>query len=125
MKKIQILIAASMLVFGLAASLGQTTYAHTKVNKSIPADGATVAAGLSEIELHFAGKMRLTVLKITNSGSGEAVSPKSSLPPKFVSQVNIAVPPLVPGDYNVAWIGVGSDGHVMKGEFKFTVAGKP
>ena len=125
MKTIQILIAASILAFGLAGGLGQAAFAHTKVNKSIPADGATVAPGLSKIELHFAGKMRLTVVKINNAGSGEAVSPNSALPAKFVSHVDIAVPPLAAGDYDVSWIGVGSDGHVMKGEFKFSVAGKP
>lgn len=124
MKNIHVSIAVLAMAIVIAGGFGQVTQAHTKVNKSIPEDGASVAPETSKIELHFAGKMRLTVLKIMHAASGEAVSPNDALPSKFVTHVSVDVPPLVAGDYDVNWVGVGTDGHVMTGEFKFSVAEK-
>lgn len=117
-------VMAIPLMFAMLVLPVMSAGAHTKVTTSVPANGATVASKLDEIELQFGGKMRLTVFKVKNTGSGETVSPSAPLPHKFVTHTKIGVPPLETGDYEVSWVGVGADGHVVKGHFKFSVSEK-
>ena len=116
---------AAVLAVALALqAVGSGASAHVKMNKTAPADGATVAPGLTEIRLAFDDAIRMTLVKITKLESKTAVPTTSQLPRKFVTKAKIAVQPLSPGQYKVAWIGVGKDGHVMKGAFSFSVVPK-
>ncbi|MEQ8824251.1 MAG: copper resistance protein CopC [Filomicrobium sp.] len=113
-------IVALILLIVVASS---NAFAHSQMNDSVPADGATVAAGLSQIELKFTDDLRLTLAKI--SRAPEQDSGKLSItriPKAFTSHVTLSVPPLEVGVYTVTWTGVGKDGHVMSGSFSFSVA---
>jgi copper resistance protein C len=95
--------------------------AHAKMNKTVPADGASVAPGLAEIRFAFTDAIRITLVKVTQQESKVTVPPASKLTRTFVTEAKIAFEPLTPGTYAVMWTGVGSDGHVMKGAFSFSV----
>ena len=110
---------AVVLMIGFASIT--SVFAHAKMATTIPADGAYVAAGLSEIELAFTKPMRLTVLKITRSDDGQRVTPSDGLPKTFAKAARIMVPPLTFGAYRVNWTAVANDGHVMSGQFVFTI----
>ncbi|MBU2581452.1 MAG: copper resistance protein CopC [Alphaproteobacteria bacterium] len=114
-------LAVVGLLFALAILPASPAAAHTKVDKSVPADGATLTDAPQRIELQFAGKMRLTVIKITRPDTAAAITPQSTLPTTFVTRADIEIPPLESGSYEVSWVGVGEDGHVMNGSFKFHV----
>lgn len=112
----------SLLAFAIAMS-GSHAFAHSKMNKSVPKDGETVAAGLSQIELKFTNDLRLTLAKILREpGQGAEEIAVTRIPKAFTSNVILSVPPLQAGDYKVTWTGVGKDGHVMNGNFTFTVS---
>ena len=49
-------------LFVMAGTLG--AFAHAKMNASVPKDGATVTAGLSEIQLQFSKPLRLTLIHV-------------------------------------------------------------
>jgi methionine-rich copper-binding protein CopC len=108
-------LAALLVVTAPAAAL-----AHAKMTTSKPADGSTVAAGLSEIELSFSHPLRLSMVHVRD-GNKQDVRLKSELPPSFAPVAKISVDRLTPGSYEVTWTAVAEDGHVMKGSFAFSV----
>lgn len=98
-----------------------TAAAHAKMASSVPEDGATVPAGLSEVQLDFSKPMRLTAVHVTRTGDKQEVAAKGKLPASFQKSAKIALDPLPTGAYEVHWSAVADDGHVMDGTFKFTV----
>jgi len=94
--------------------------AHAGLDQSIPSDGETVKAGVSEVKLQFSEAVRVTLLRLTQAD--DPVEPQSELPTKFVERIMLSVPPLKPGGYKAQWTAVAKDGHVISGTFSFTVA---
>ena len=93
-----------------------------KKKKTQPADGATVSVSPPQIELSFDEAVDLKVSKIEVTGpSGKVVvGPARLMGPKaLVAKVTAAMPDAA---YTVRWqTAAADDGHVSKGEFKFTV----
>ncbi len=115
-------LRTTLLAFAIAMS-GSHAFAHSEMNKSVPKDGEIVAAGLSQIELKFTNDLRLTLAKISREpGEGAEEIAITRIPKAFTSNVTLSVSPLEAGDYKVTWTGVGKDGHVMNGNFTFTVS---
>ncbi len=96
--------------------------AHAKLEKTQPADGATVSVSPLQIQLSFDEEVDLTVSKIEVTGpSGKIVlGPMRLMGPKaLVAKVTAALPDAA---YTVRWqTAAADDGHVSKGAFKFTV----
>ena len=116
----KLLVVALFSLFATSHAL-----AHSKMKTSNPADGATVDAGLTEIELYFSKGIRLTLVKLKHdTASGKQDSVMAKVPKVLSEQAVVTVPPLEAGAYKVSWTGVGEDGHVMKGSFSFNVAAK-
>lgn len=112
----------TLLAFAIAMSVSHA-FAHSEMNKSVPRDGETVAAGLSQIEMEFTNDLRLTLAKISREvGKGAEEIAITRIPKAFTSHVTLSVPSLQAGDYKVTWTGVGKDGHVMSGSFTFAVS---
>jgi copper resistance protein C len=107
----------------LLAMAGAGALAHTKMTASTPADGATVPAGLSQIEMAFSHPMRLTLVRVRRAGDDTDLALKTPLPKTFTDAATASVEALGDGSYEVTWTAVSQDGHVMKGHFAFTVAG--
>jgi methionine-rich copper-binding protein CopC len=97
-------------------------FAHAKMVASVPKDGATVAAGLSEIALEFSKPLRLTLVRVHRGTDDKSIPLASALPTAFAASAKVTVDALAEGNYDVTWIAVAEDGHVMKGSFAFTVA---
>jgi methionine-rich copper-binding protein CopC len=113
-------LAAALVALVLAGTGAALAHAHLK--SSVPADGATVAAGLSQIEMAFSHPMRLTLVRLHRAADDKHVPLAGALPKDFADSAKIAVGALEPGAYDVSWTAVAEDGHVMKGHFAFTVA---
>jgi len=107
-------LSLSLLMLAAAA----TAQAHTHLERSIPADKSRVQAPAA-IEMHFSEVAKLTALTLQKGK--EAAQPIKPLPAKATAEVSVPVPTLAPGDYVVSWRVVGDDGHVMSGNFGFTV----
>ena len=111
--------AAFAALFVMAGTLG--AFAHAKMNTSVPKDGATVPAGLSEIQLQFSKPLRLTLIRVRRVDDQQEIVVSSELPASFVVSAKVAVDALQAGSYEVFWTSVSNDGHVMKGNFAFSV----
>ncbi len=112
--------AALMLMAGAGAA-----FAHAKMTGSVPKDGATVAAGLAQIEMTFSHPMRLTLLRVHRSADDRDVPLNGVLAKTFAQSAKVGIDALTAGAYDVAWTAVSEDGHVMRGRFAFTVADPP
>jgi methionine-rich copper-binding protein CopC len=114
--------SAVMAIVMVTMALG-TAFAHAKMVASVPADGATVPAGLSQIELTFSHPMRLTLVRVRRAADNQDVAVKGALPKAFAAAAKVPLDALTAGAYDVAWTAVSEDGHVMKGHFAFKASG--
>jgi len=95
--------------------------AHTKLEKSEPADGATLSTAPAMVHLFFNEKPDLKVSKVTltgPSGSVELGAAHSMADKDIMAGIKGS---LANGKYTVNWQTAGKDGHVIKGSFSFTV----
>lgn len=123
MKRLGILATTLSLVAGAATVAGASGF-HFALERSVPEADASVSS-VREIRLWF------TQVPQENSASvrlidaaGEAVETgEVTSDPADGKIVFVALQtPLPPGGYTVAWRGIGDDGHVVRGDFAFTVA---
>jgi hypothetical protein len=113
----RILFAFTLVVIGLSAYV----LAHTKLEKSEPAAGATLTQAPKQIQLWFNEEIDPAVSKLDLAGASGKVS-LSGVHVMSGKELMAAVSGAVPaGTYTVAWQTAGDDGHVVKGDFTFTV----
>lgn len=109
--------ALAAIVFAVGVGLS----AHTKLQKSEPAAGSTVTTPPAHVQLWFNEKPDLKMSQIEVTGP----SGKLDLGPVHEMQAKTLMAPIkgeVPdGKYTATWRTAGKDGHVIKGEFAFTV----
>jgi copper resistance protein C len=114
-------MAATLVLLALVGT--GAAHAHATMKSSVPKDGATVPAGLSEIEMQFSHRMRLTLVRVHRASDDQHVALQGALPKAFADTAKVPVDALTAGAYDVSWTAVSEDGHVMKGSFAFKVAG--
>lgn len=114
-------IGRALMVVVAALIVTAVAQAHTKLEKSEPADGATLSAAPAMVHLFFNEKPDLKVSKVTVTGpSGNVeLGPAHSMAEKDI-MAGIKGS-LANGKYTVSWQTAGKDGHVIKGAFSFTV----
>ena len=113
-----------MAALSLLLALASPASAHTKVDKTSPAEGESVTAGTISLEVTFTDK----VLDLADSselvmqGAADSVSGVGCL---TVTERGIKAEAFVgtPGEYQVSWRTVAEDGHPIDGTFAFTVTG--
>jgi methionine-rich copper-binding protein CopC len=105
----------------IAAAVGTVLMAHAKLEKTEPANGATLTAPPPHVQLWFNEKLDAAVSKIDVTGPNGKIEtgPAHSMEPKTLMVMFKADIP--DGKYTVNWQTAGDDGHAQKGEFGFTV----
>jgi methionine-rich copper-binding protein CopC len=99
---------------------------HLKVDKSSPAEGATVTAAPEQVRIWFTEAPTLAVSSVTLTGpSGKVDLGKLTLGKKDdvldKSVIAKIKDTLKPGKYVVAWKSSGHDGHILTGTYEFTL----
>ena len=111
-------VALALLVVAMLATV---VSAHTKLEKSDPADGATLTTSPKWVQLFFNEKpdMKVSKVEITGpTGKVDAGAPHSMADKDLMVMFGRT---LDNGKYTVTWQAAGKDGHVSKGTFSFTV----
>jgi len=112
------------LVFALgAASVAAAEAFHFALSKSAPTADATVAVA-EEVRLWFTEAPAANSVGIRLiDAAGEAVATTEVAADPEDGAVFFVKPmaPLSTGRYTVSWRGVGDDGHVVRGDFGFSV----
>lgn len=112
MKKVISLLA----VMGIAAAA--PVLAHVKQSSSVPADNAMLMQTPTTLSISFSGPVKLTKVELLQNAATTIVF---GFTPSLeaATQYSWPLPPLVAGNYQVNWVGLGNDGHKMKGDFSF------
>lgn len=98
---------------------------HFELARSVPAAGATVE-NVSEVRLWFTeAPQDSTVAVHLIDAEGDLLDTPAPAPDPEDEKVRFVPLPngLTSGHYTVAWRGMGDDGHVVRGEFAFSVTG--
>lgn len=118
---------ALLLAAAVACALvPSTAAAHTKVDRSAPADGDT-ARDVREVRIHFTRPVESELTTISLFRDGVLVATGGRVVPRTEArEYLLALPrPLDAGAYEARWKTVGGDGHVLEGTFRFAVAADP
>lgn len=116
MKVLGILTVASLALIAPA-----TAIAHSKKEKTVPADGAVLVTSPATIGMSFDRPMRITMLRLTDAkGEEHELSRTDGMAP--VTEFKATPGSLDAGEYDVEWRGLAEDGHPMQGSFSFTLA---
>ncbi|WP_120499139.1 copper resistance CopC family protein [Roseovarius sp. EL26] len=107
------------LLTGLAMIWATSTSAHSPLETTLPANGATLTEAPREIILNFTGSIRLTRLTLIHTEHETDLDLDGYS--GFVSDYTIPMHSVGAGTYQVEWRGLGNDGHPMNGTFSFTV----
>jgi copper resistance protein C len=115
----QILRFASAVIVGVACAA--VLHAHMKVEKTEPADGATLAAAPAHVQLFLTEKPDLKVTKVELAGASGKVTlgPAHMMGEKTLMAA--VTGKMAQGKYTVSWQTAGNDGHLQKGSFAFTL----
>jgi methionine-rich copper-binding protein CopC len=121
--KVKRLMLATGLLFALGAAEADALL-HFALSRSVPAADATVASP-AEVRLWFTqvAKEGSVGIRVVNA-AGEAIETAAPARDQADGRVYaVALPgPLAAGRYTVAWRGIGDDGHVVTGDFGFSVS---
>lgn len=91
--------------------------AHVKQSGSVPADNAMLMQAPDVLSISFSGPIRLTKVTLLHD-NGNTVD-FGFTPTAVATQFSWPLPVLEIGSYQVNWVGLGEDGHKMKGDFSF------
>ncbi len=95
--------------------------AHTKLEKSEPAAGAALKAAPKQVQLWFNEKIDPKVTKIVLTGAAGEIKLEPAHPMGDKSLMTAISGKMADGAYTIGWQTAGDDGHVVKGDVKFTV----
>jgi methionine-rich copper-binding protein CopC len=119
-----LVLGAGLFLGAAPAPRAEAARIHITLDRSVPADAATVAGPVSEVRLFFSGAplMRGASIRVVNSARSLQRSTPPAADPTDPKQLYVQMtPPLGEGTYVVQWRCIADDGHVMRGDFTFTV----
>jgi len=117
-------LLALLLFLTVAALAPDRDARHFALSKSVPAADAT-AASPEEVRLWFTELPQANSTSIRLVGVGDVLIETGDVKQDADDGKAFSVAmeaPLAAGTYTVAWRAIGEDGHVVRGDFTFSVA---
>ena len=101
--------------------------AHIDVSATSPYDGEVFPKSPASVTISFAGLVDPTQVSssLRKADGSKLAEPKRTTPDGPVSKVDFALPALADGTYIAGYRANSSDGHVVEGEFSFSVGAAP
>lgn len=119
--RLGITLAALLLV---AVVSPRVALAHAHLESSTPADGATVAAGLTQVTITFSEEISVdqSNAQLASADGGAVSGVTSAVDRANRNMMTITTPALADGRYTVTWRAVTEDDNgITNGTFSFTV----
>lgn len=111
----------ALLILILGLVYATAVYAHLQVMKTSPKRHATLNQAPESIQIRFSQVPDLVLSKLELEGpDGEVALGKLTSSDEKGLRAPVAGP-MPDGDYTAHWQTAGEDGHVQKGQWKFTV----
>jgi copper transport protein len=110
--------------FFLAVSLPFPVAAHLGVKSSSPAKNDTLHSIVSSVQITFTQRIELRYTHVfVVTAAGDTIHGQLAIDSTGVALDVRLAQPLLDGQYAVLWRAAGADGHVVNGNFMFTVVG--
>ncbi len=96
-------------------------WAHSKINKTMPADGAILKQSPQDIAFHFDKTIRITRIVLSHESSNAVGLDYLDGYEDYNNRFKLPIVSMGNGAYQVQWRGISQDGHVMQGDLRFAV----
>lgn len=107
----------------LVLTAAPAAWPHSHLVSSQPAQSSVLKTAPARLQLTFNEPVRLTALSVRSMDGGEReIKP---LPAAAKPEHSVPAPALGAGRHELHWRGVGSDGHVVNGVIRFSIAAAP
>jgi copper resistance protein C len=114
---------------GLSLLLCMPTSAwpHAQLVKSVPASRAGLSKAPAQVQLWFNERLeaRFCYLAVWNAAGQQVDSGDVQVDPTNAKKLSVGLPALASGLYTVKYRVLSVDGHIVEGQFPFTVRGSP
>lgn len=120
--KTKIMVFISLILF-LSLLTPNTAFAHVDIASTTPVDGSVSPTQPKEAILTFEGLVDPSQVSMTlrKADGSKLESPKPITPPGPATNVKFSIITLTDGTYVLGYRAYSSDGHIVEGEFSFTV----
>ncbi len=121
----RIIVAAAVLA--AAVTLGAPSVkAHAFLDHASPAVGSTVPSAPAALTMWFTQQLEpaFTTATVTDKSGGRVDKGDAQVDPNDPTELQVALKPLPPGTYTVAWHALSVDTHTTQGHFTFEVGGQ-
>ena len=98
-----------------------TLWAHMRVQKTMPEDGARLTSSPHHIQVWYTQLPDAAISQLLLEGVAGEISLGDTTVKKDKSLMAMVPSVLADGDYTVKWRTAGDDGHTQRGDFAFTV----
>ncbi|HEY1998254.1 MAG TPA: copper resistance protein CopC [Paraburkholderia sp.] len=111
------------LVAALTLTVAQLAHAHAYPTHQAPSAGSTVGTSQKDVAIDFDDGLEpaFSSITVTDAQGKSVTSDKSTVDASNKKHMSVALNPLTPGVYSVAWVAVAEDGHRTQGHYTFTV----
>ncbi len=113
----RILLAGAVLIFPAAV------WAHAFPDHSDPRVGSTVTVPPAQVRIWFDGEIEpvFSTLRVEDADTRRVDKGDARVNPQDGRILEVSLPPLPPGRYQVFWSVVARDGHRTEGDFPFRI----
>ncbi|VWD37447.1 copper resistance protein CopC [Burkholderia lata] len=110
--------AAALLLAG-----AQFAHAHAFPTHQMPSAGETVTGSPKTVAIDFDDGLEpaFSSIAVTDAQGHAVTNGKAEVDASNRKHMSVALSPLTPGVYSVAWVAVALDGHRTQGHYAFTV----
>lgn len=118
-------LAVLLLALILAAAPTRTALAHPEIITTEPAANAELDAAPAQVRIVFNEPVEAAFadVQVFDAQGQQVDAGDGGRDPAAVTNLLATLPPLEPGIYTTVWQVTGSDGHTIKGNFVFRIAG--
>ena len=112
-------------IVALLAGLGTSVvFAHTLMDRTVPAAGSTVHGPPAEVRLWFSQALEpaFCTLRVVDRDARQVDRNDKRVDAGDPTLLRVSLYPVAPGTYRVIWRVLSADGHVSEGDFTFEVA---
>jgi copper resistance protein C len=104
-----------------------SSWGHAFPDHSDPRVGWELKTSPAQVKIWFDGRIEplFSSLQVFDANHKEVDKGDSRVDPNDQTLLEVSLPPLPPGTYEVSWSVVAIDTHHTEGRFKFTIGGSP
>lgn len=110
-----------ILAFISLMILTESAWAHSRINKTLPADGTILQKTPQDITFHFDNTIRITRIVLSHERSNAIGLDYLDGYEDYNDRFKLPIVSMGQGTYQVQWRGISQDGHVMQGDLQFVV----